>query len=253
MTFSPCSIAPLTKSSVADVFATASACRASVMNASSCPRFRGSAASGERAHAVVALSREERQDLLDRPRACARGHSDRQPRSQLRRQRQDVVLRSAQHDAVQLDRELVDVRRAAGLPAELAFLRRAVALREREEAAPERVFDQLQQHEEIARPARERCAGQQLDRQRLRRVRARARREIACELAARAGVVLQIVGLVEHQRRPGHLLERVSMPAEDVVIDDDPCRASGRPARCPRSRGWTHRMRPARSRGPSFA
>ena len=129
-----------------------------------------------RPHALVALSRQERQDLLDRPRAGARGHSDRQPRSQLRRQRQDIVFRSAQHDAVQLHRELVDVRRAAGLPAKLAFLRRAVALREREEAAPERVSDELQQHEEIAGPARERCARQQLDDQRVRRVRARARR-----------------------------------------------------------------------------
>ena len=120
-------------------------------------------------------SRSARTFLIARAPVVA-GTVDRQPRSQLRRQRQDIVLRSAQHDAVQLHRELVDVRGAAGLPAKLPFLRRAVALREREEAAPERMSDELQQHEEIARPARERCAGQQLDDQRLRGLRARARR-----------------------------------------------------------------------------
>ncbi len=155
-----------------------------------------------------------------------RRHRHGQPRSQLRRQRQHLVFRSAQHDAVQLHRELVDVRGAAGLPAELAFLRRAVALREREEAASERMADQLQQHEEIAGPARERCAGQQLDDQRaapafaLARVGQTRARACCARWCGSSGS-----GPRRTRARPRAPLERVSMAAENVVIDDDPCRA----------------------------
>ena len=86
--------------------------------------------------------------------------------------------------------------------------------------------DELQQHEEIARPAGQRRSGQQLHGERRRRGRG-ARRQLARELAARAGVVLQVVRFVEHQRRPRHAQEAVDVPAEDVVVDDDPLGGRG--------------------------
>ena len=209
MTFSPCSIAPLHEVER----------RGGLRNRERLPGFgdereQPSAfprvdGSRDRAQAVVALSSEERQDLLDRPRAVpagtATGSHVRSFGGSARTSSFDrrsmtpcnCTVSSSMFDAPPVFQPNV------------SFLRRAVALREREEAAPERVSDELQQHEEIARPARERRARQQLDGQRLRRVRARAGRHLARELAARAGVILQIVGLVEDQRGPGHLLERV--------------------------------------------
>ena len=80
------------------------------------------------------LPGQELEDLLDRTRPGARRHFDRQPRPQLRRQREHVVLRAPEHDAVQLHGQLFDVRGAAGLPAVLSLLRRAVAFRERRES-----------------------------------------------------------------------------------------------------------------------
>ena len=122
---------------------------------------------------------------------------------------------------MQLDGQLLDVRCAAGLPAVLPFLRGAVAFREGEKAAAQRVRRQLQQHEEIPRPAGERGSRQELHGERPVRG-GRGRRQLTRELAPRAGVVLQVMRLVEHQRRPRHAQELVDVPSEDVVVDHDP-------------------------------
>jgi hypothetical protein len=42
-------------------------------------------------------------------------------------------------------------------------------------------------------------------------------------------MVFQVVRFVEHQRRPRHTEEVVDVPSQDVVVDDDPLRRSGRP------------------------
>ena len=203
MTFSPCSIAPLTKSIVAATFAR----RERLARL----RRRPGAVAPEGAARLMLDPRRDSlaadQQLHDFPhvaRAGARRHLDRQPRPQLRRQRQDIVLRSAQHDAVQLHRQLVEVRRAVGLPAVVVLLGRAIALREREEAAAERVADQLQQHEQVARPVGQRRAGQQVDRRLPAACDFARSARLPRQLAARAGVVLQVVRLVEDEPGPGH-------------------------------------------------
>jgi hypothetical protein len=82
---------------------------------------------------------------------------------------------------------------------------------------------QLEEHEEIARPAGQRGAGQELDGER-RVGRGGRRRQLTRELAARAGVVLQVMRLVEDERRPRHAQQIIDVPSEDVVVDDDPLR-----------------------------
>ena len=165
MTFSSLVDAPLTKSSVAVVFATASAWRASTRNASSWPRLLSSRSRGAAGLACLP-ARSSNTFLMARDPVPGR-HLDRNPRPQLRRQREHFVFRASQHDAVQLDRQLLDVRRAARLPAVFAFFGGTVPLGEGEKAAAERVSGQLQQHEEIAGAAGERRSGQQLHGKRL--------------------------------------------------------------------------------------
>ena len=140
------------------------------------------------------------------------------------RQRQHLILRAAQHHAVQLHGQLLEVRRAVRLPAVVGLLGGAIALRKREEAPSERVADQLQQHEQVARPVRQRRAGQQVHGRLPRRVRRRVFSELARELAAGARVVLQVVRLVEHEPRPRHAPERTDVLRQDVVVHDRPFR-----------------------------
>ena len=86
---------------------------------------------------MAAAAEEKVHDGPDFAPAGPRRHVDRQPRSDLRRQRQDLVLGAAQHHPVQLHGQFFEVRRAVGLPAEVGLLRGAVAFREREEAPSE--------------------------------------------------------------------------------------------------------------------
>src|SRR5688572_19765062 len=62
---------------------------------------------------------------------------------------------------MELHGQLLDVRGAARLPAVLVFLRGAVPLRERQEAPAERMTDELEQDEQIARTIGERRSRQQ--------------------------------------------------------------------------------------------
>ena len=142
------------------------------------------------------------------------------------------------------------------LPAEVVLLGGAIALREREEAAPERMADQLQQHEQVARPVRQRRAGQEIDGRLPRRVRRGLSSELPRELAAGARVVLQVVRLVEHEPRPRHASEGAHVLRQDVVVHDRPFAASAsrRRARCLRRRATdAPGAAPARSRAPSCA
>ena len=60
--------------------------------------------------------------------------------------------------------QLLDIRGTARLPAVLVSFGGAVALREREEAPPERVLDELKQDEQVAGPVRQRRAREEVDR-----------------------------------------------------------------------------------------
>ena len=111
-----------------------------------------------------------------------------------------LVLRAAQHHAVQLHGQLLEVRRAVGLPAEVVVLGGAVALREREKAAPKRMADELQQDEQIARPIRQRRAGE-AGRRPARSAPRRRRAPRASRLRC-ARVILQVVRLVEDEPGP---------------------------------------------------
>ena len=95
--------------------------------------------------------------------------------------------------------------------------------------------DKLQQHEEIARPIGERCAGQKVDRGISRGVgrrRDRAgtgvrlwtdlRNQLPRQLAASTGVILEVVRLVKNKPGPGHTGERVHVLRQQVVVDDHP-------------------------------
>jgi hypothetical protein len=88
---------------------------------------------------------------------------DGQPGAQLGGEIEYLVLGTAQHRAVQLNGQLIEVRRAIGHPAELVLARVAIALGEGEEAPAQRVAEQLQQGKQIARAVGERRARERED------------------------------------------------------------------------------------------
>ena len=204
MTFSPCSTAPVTKSIVAPTFAAASFCRAFVSSASS-----ASAQAVARRSSDSGARPLRRRRAGPRPSACratpvpfgtSTGSHVRSfggSASTWSFERRSITPCSCTVSSSRFDAP-------SRLPAVVVLLGRAVALRKREEAAPERVADELQQHEQVARPVRQRRAGQQVHGRLPRRVRRRVFRELPREPAARARVVLQVVRLVEHEPRPRH-------------------------------------------------
>ena len=88
--------------------------------------------------------------------------------------------------------------------------------------------DELQEHEQVARPVRQRRAGEEVHGRRLRGGRDCAFRELPRETAARARVVLQVMRLVEHDPRPRHPPERADVFRQDVVVHDRPFRIGDR-------------------------
>ena len=150
-------------------------------------------------------------------------HLHGQPGTELRRQRQHLVFRSAQHHAMELHRQLLEIRGAARLPAVLVSLGGAVALREREETSTERVLHELKQDEQVAGPVRQRRPGEEVHRSRPGGAACfDPVRQLPRQPAADASVVLQVVRLVEHQSCPGLTRQRIDVLREDVVVDDHP-------------------------------
>ena len=86
---------------------------------------------------------------------------------------------------------------------------------------------ELQQREEVARPVGQRRAGEAVH----DGVRT-LRDQLARELRPLGRVVLEVVGLVEHEPLQRELEELVLHVGEDVVVDDDPAAKLG--ARCGR-------------------
>ena len=138
MTFSPCSIAPLTKSSVADVFANASACRASMRNASSLPRLRSVDVPRRRRAVASFPARSAKTFLIARapvPAGTSTG-------SHVRSFGGSASTSSFDRRSMTPCSWTVSSSMFEAPPVfqpNSPFLRRAVALREREEAAPERM------------------------------------------------------------------------------------------------------------------
>src|SRR5688572_9351497 len=97
-------------------------------------------------------------------------------------------------------------------------MRRAVSLRERQEAPRHRMTRQMEQREQVARAIRERRAGERMN----DHIRARGIHDLATDLAALAAVVLEVVRLIEHDSLPRQLRERTFLAGEEVVVYDDP-------------------------------
>ena len=130
-------------------------------------------------------------------------HLHGQPGTELRRQRQHLVFRSAQHHAMELHRQLLEIRGAARLPAVLVSLGGAVALRERQEASTERVLHELKQDEQVAGPVRQRRPGEEVHQEPARRRGLLDPSAVAAPAGCGASLVLQVVRFVEDDAGPG--------------------------------------------------
>ncbi len=143
-----------------------------------------------------------------------------EPGPQLGRKVEDLLLAAPDHDAVELEREFLQVACPVGDPAIVVLHRVAVALGKGQKAPAQGVAHELEEREEVARAVGEGGAGEGVD----DRIGTAFEGQAAGVPAALAPVVLQVVRLVEDDPLPGESIEFSDPLAEEVVVDDGPAR-----------------------------